>query len=160
MRISLSFYIFLLLIFNSCRKYPEDEGLSSQTVKARLTAHDWYYNAFIVNDHDSTISHLNKFTTAYSTNTRSIHFRVKKFASGTDGSTIVHYFDNNYTGDNQFSLRDNKRKIFIGIYNSPPGSKNFWVESDLEWNIRKLTKTDFIIEKEYNDNKYRLEFKN
>lgn len=162
------FFLFILVFgfFTTCKKYPEDKRLSLKTVKQRLTKHDWYFTKFFINERDSTLSHLNYFTTSYYSDPRVLHFKIKPFAYGTDGSVVDFYIENQFQfgtafRSTAFSLRDRKRNIHLALGYAPNDpNKNFWVENDIEWVIKKLTKTDFIIEKEFNNVKYRFEFKN
>lgn len=159
--------IYLLLVltfggFTTCKKYPEDRHLSLQTVKHRLDKHDWSFSKLLVDGNDSTTVHLNRFTTSFSNNPSDIHFRVKNFSFNSNGSEIVLYLPClSYAPFSfQFSLRPKKRKVFIGRVVNPNGSlQNFFIENDSEWEIEKLTKTEFIIVRSINNLMYRLEFK-
>ena len=148
-----------ILIFTTCKKYPEDGHLSLQTVKHRLTKHDWFLSKYIIEDRDSTISHMNFFTTYSATNPRDLHFTIKPFAFGTDGTAIVLFQPGQQLGYSSFSLRGKKRDVYIEFLYVNFHRISFFGEGDHEWVIRKLTKTDFIIESEFNNIKYRVELK-
>ena len=92
------------------------------------------------------------------TEPRDIHFRVKPFLYNSAGSTLVLYAPS-LISDTQFSLRNRKKRVLIGTADVAAKSY-FFVGNGIEWEIEKLTKTEFIIEKTYNNLRYRLEFKN
>ncbi len=150
-----------VLFFTTCKKYPENDHVYLSSIKHRLDKHEWYFSKLLVDGNDSTITHLNHYTTSYSTETRDLHFGIKTFPFNSSGSTLVFYIPvlTNGPYSIQFSLRNKKKNVFLGTHIPPTGTfKNFFIENDIEWEIKKLTKTEFIIEKTYNNTRYRLEF--
>jgi hypothetical protein len=151
-------------VFCTCKKYPENDHIYLSSIKNRLDKHDWYFSRLLVDGNDSTIVHLNRFTTSTSNEPRDLHFQIKKFAFNSEGSTLVFYIPIATSGPYsiQFSLRNHKKNVYLGtssIATMAGTFKNFFIDNDIEWQIEKLTKTEFVLEKTINNLKYRLEFK-
>ncbi len=146
------------LLFFKCKKYPENDHVYLTAIKNRLDKHDWYFSRMLVDGNDSTLVHLSH--TVFNTIEPSdVRFRIKAFAFNSTGSTLVLYFPAGIAST-PFSLRNKKKTVLIGTTDIATQPKtDFFIGNGIEWEIKKLTKTEFVIEKTYNDLRYRFEFK-
>lgn len=162
---------FLSIAFQSCKKYPENDRVYLESAKRRLRTHPWYFNKLYINGADSTLEHLHKFI--LSNETSDFYFKV------TDGLDYNHNsgkFNVPFTAKGIYPALEsdvelkNEKKImrFSPIFYSPtltyisnPSTSNslFWIPENDDWTIKKLTKTDLIIQTNYNNYEVRFEFK-
>lgn len=173
--------LILILGFSACKKYPEDGKLSLHSVRYRLTKHKWILDKYTVNDKDSsshTYSYIQKITnrTIYlkMENAR-LSFQTTK-PNGYNSSLIGSFnITNDYSNDSMYisggvgsgfdwTIHDKKIiikiKDFYKIHNSSSPLLN-QINENNEWDIRKLTDKEFIIETHsYNGKKLNLKFIN
>lgn len=143
--------IAFLVLFSTCKKYPENGRIYLSTVKHRFESHDWFFKNLFVNGIDSTSEYAKKFDQQGTLSSIQLDLDIKS------EKLIVNY-PMSISGYIEYGIviSDKKRKMqfFEKSY-----ERNFFVDNDIVWNIRKLTKKDLIIEGNNDNNNYRFEFK-
>lgn len=158
---------FCIVLFTTCKKYPENKFLECVNPRKVLEG-QWYFNGYFVNDADSTMQHLKVFNPNAS-NPNSITLFVTQSGSNKDifnaelkNIDIDFYgpwcscISHAYEYEVSFTLQKNKKDLYIGIGGGKPNIFS-WEEQHGFWKIRKLTKKEFVIENELNK-KHRIEF--
>lgn len=164
-----------LLLFITCKKYPEDHKISLQTAKKRLRAHPWYFSKLTINGADSTMTHLHNII-PNATKLSDFYFKVTQGINyKTDGGEIAFPFypkpSSSYP-DIVSNISINKKKTILTLsggiidnYNNGaviPSTKNsiFYIVgvSEVDWEITKLTKTDLHIKSTYDNYEVKFEF--
>ncbi len=148
-------------LFNSC-KYKENDRLSFDAVKHKLSKAPWHLKRLLINGEDITIQHIQKFNPVFDSPERFV-LTIKKFSGnsttanltlpdGTAFQTLTIGFEHNQ-----------RKKITIpgpikGTYTYPPYVFIFYVDGTYEWEIRKLTNKEFFVEvTDSNNDRVRVE---
>lgn len=150
--------------FTACKKYPEDGHFSWQMAKKRLRGHTWYMSKLYVNGADSTLVHLQQMDPSH-TNPSDFSFHlVEGMNYHTNHSKLVTTNVLKNKGAD-FDIDDKKQTLQItgnelGFISLGRIRSIFWSNSSKLWIIKKLTKTEFIMETTTTDNQLiRFEFK-
>lgn len=146
------------LLFNSCKKYPENNLWlkNPNKVLERGASIPWLLEYYSVNDIDST---NNSFLSV---------FKELGVVVGDKNSSYGFYCDGIIQGG--YSLKDRKKSIqfFYGDFNFHTNSianpnyqnqRNIFLDDELHWEINKLTKQQFWIIGTFNNVKYEIHFK-
>ncbi len=174
------FMVFGILFF-SCKKYPEDGKLSLHSVRYRLTKHKWILKQYFVDDVDSSsyiYSYIQIITNKHiywKMENAKLSFQTIK-PDGYNSSLIGSFtITNDYSNDSTYmpggvysgfdwTIPDKKIIIKIKDYDK---SSNFniplldQINENNEWEIRKLTDKEFVIETiDYNGKKLKMKFNN
>lgn len=148
----LSIIFSLGLLFNSCKKYPENNLWIKNPNK--VIRNDWFMEKYTINGEDST---TNDNVRLYKE--KSMTFYV------SDNSQRINPYEQ-FGG--YWEMSKNKKYIKLSFYrNTPilsgyqfPNQKNlFLVEEGLDWRIDKLCKNQFWISLTHNNIKYEIRFK-
>jgi hypothetical protein len=169
--------IICFVVFTTCEKYPEDGKRSWHSTEKRLTNHKWVLKEYMVNGDDSTYIEFTYYDTFISSNvTWSVidaQLSFEKVKSTRDGKKLMATF--NITNDRSasnvykpggilcaFNWSTTKKRINLKL----TGQEHFYniallskINSSDDWDIRKLTDKEFVIETiDYNNRKIRIKF--
>ena len=159
-------FTLLITIPASCKKYPEDEALSSYAPGKRLSAHKWSLAEFYINGADSAYKIYNSGggdTLYWQLGGGVIDFsgykQIKRSDSYISKFTFLTYYS--YSGSTVagynpmvtiFTFSEKKKKIWFQLWLQPyknyPGFYPNYLNSNLNspWLIKKLTEDEFILE--------------
>ena len=165
MKNTVSFFISAIIItlfFSGCKKYEEGPGFTLRSVKNRLTNGDWELEKLTVGGIDSTLEYSE------------IEFSMRIYASSGGGAKSYTY-DQTYTYQGQLVevsnayiyFRDEGNTIIFEpyyYYSTYYYSPIFYgydatTSSPIEWDITKLTNTEFWLETKVNGEKVELKLK-
>lgn len=167
-------------VFTTCKKYPEDRGLQLKTVKDRIDG-EWKIDRIEINDVDMTYQYNDSLqpmaiTDFYFWFNFSLYFNNENVdiiainKSSKDARAAANEAD---VGAIDLYLENKKREIgfssgFEKIPVKDPNSLRFLTQRVFNfkplvraaWLIKSLTKKIMIIEKNVDNNKYRIYFRN
>jgi len=183
--IYLFFLMTMFLFFSNCRKYPEDHKLSFHGPLKRLITGTWALQEFLIDGDDSTntfysyklgLGHTPD-TIFWTLNEMTIKFRDK--VKGYNGEypyfrncTIVKKYNfndptyyNRVADGKEWKLISNNKKLQLNIFDSyyptPDEYRLQYLRSSNDWDIKKLTNKELIVESKNNEGKLiRIKFKN
>lgn len=135
----------MVILFCTCKKYPEDAKFPWQTVQKRLTG-TFIVDQYIVNNIDSTylLPPCNAvYPMDHTSNDGHYYFKFS-FGKGLEGNI------SGLDGNGSFSFSNDKNKLLTS-YAVKPGKYNLInpaasiLSTGGEWEIRKLTDKEFWI---------------
>ena len=148
-------FLFIAFCFTECKKYPDGGWIMFNKPYKRLINVEWSVEYWEVNGIDSTSTFLSNPCHAGGIN-NTFHFTAKKGTQSFGGGCGV-------SGDFNFSKPYKNIEIIIDPYlgGTPiPILAPFPASGTIEWNIRKLTDSEFWIKTNYSGNDYIIHFKN
>jgi hypothetical protein len=150
LKIKAAIMVFLLL-FWSCKKYPENGREYVKPVNLRIKSHYWHFHALFVNGADSTLEHTAKFDPV-NLDPHNIDIRFESMSK-----MVMHHPTTKLGYIEYYASFDHPKKNVL--FNQRSSFLEFFIENKHNWAIKKLSNDDLILEEEINGVRYRFEFK-
>lgn len=148
----------LMSFLGSCKKYDEGPWISLRSKEKRMSG-EWEVQKFLVNGYDST-NYFNKYDNA--------HFIFNPY---NNGRLVLSCFDKSANPkpiivlNGKWEWISNKNKININYTSSSGAEDNpfelcpFIINNPTDWEIKRLTNSEFYLEANCDGEFFRLELK-